>query len=373
MATVHIICGKYYDLEKKEHTVGGIQTYISSLRPIIKELGMQCRIYQKGQTAVTEELGDATLLAVPVKNGIKDLKYVKKAVDTVMQNFDDSRDILLFSTDTRIVPNKATRSIAIQHGIFWDMPVHENFSPFWNEIYIFSKARLARRIISNLRKVKQVVCVDHNFPNWLRATCAYQGTPLHVIPNFTAIAEENQKPQDKINIIFARRFEKYRGTRVFADAVSKILEEHENVYVTLAGTGPDKKYMEDKLNKFNERVEFTTYKIGESLAVHADKHIAIVPTVGSEGTSLSLLEAMSAQCAVICTDVGGMSNIILDGYNGLFSDRNAEDLYRCMKELVTDAEKREKIAQKGYETVKEAFSKEVWSAKWKRILTDLSK
>ena len=373
MAVVHIIYGKYYDFETGKPTVGGIQTYISALRPIIKECGMNCKIYQRADVDNFVELDDATIIDVPVSPKLKGLKYVNVIVNNIMKKFDDNGDILLFATDIAIVPNKASRSIAIQHGIFWDMPVHENFSPFMNEIYIFSKARLARRIISNLRKVKQVVCVDHNFPNWLRATCAYQGTPLHVIPNFTAIADKNEKPQDKINIIFARRFEKYRGTRVFADAVSKILAEHENVYVTLAGTGPDKKYMEDKLQKFGKRVEFITYKSGESLAVHADKHIAVVPTVGSEGTSLSLLEAMSAQCAVICTDVGGMSNIVLDGYNGLFSDRNAEDLYRCMKELVTDTEKREKIAQKGYETVKEAFSQEVWSEKWKRIFTSLQK
>ena len=36
-------------------------------------------------------------------------------------------------------------------------------------------------------------------------------------------------------------------------------------------------------------VHFISYKSNESLLIHLDKDIAVVPTVGSEGTSLSLL------------------------------------------------------------------------------------
>ena len=373
MDTVHIICGRYYNTEKNEHTVGGIQTYISALRPIIKSLGMDCVIYQNEEKDYETVLSDVKIISVNAEKSEKDIKKVEKSLKKCMETFDDNQDILLFSTDTRILPNKASRSIAIQHGIYWDMPTHEDFSPLMSDLYVFSKVRLTYRTISNLRKVKRVVCVDHNFPNWLRASCAYQAVKLDVIPNFTEIAEENKKADDRINIIFARRFEKYRGTRIFADAVKKILSEYDNVYVTLAGTGPDEKYLKDALNDFKNRVEFITYKSGDSLKVHADKHIAVVPTVGSEGTSLSLLEAMSAQCAVICTDVGGMSNIVLDGYNGVISDRNSESLYHCMKDLIDNEQKRITLSQRAYETVKEAFSYEVWSRKWKKVFEDMLK
>ncbi len=121
------------------------------------------------------------------------------------------------------------------------------------------------------------------------------------------------------------------------------------------------------MEKF-KNVSFITYKSDESLSVHADKHIAVVPTLGSEGTSLSLLEAMASHCAVICTNVGGMTNIIIDRYNGLMINPNTEELYDAMKKAILDAKLRNRLAINAYNSVKEGFSFELWCEKWKSVL-----
>ncbi|WP_350563863.1 glycosyltransferase family 4 protein, partial [Psychrobacter sp. CAL346-MNA-CIBAN-0220] len=58
------------------------------------------------------------------------------------------------------------------------------------------------------------------------------------------------------------------------------------------------------------------YGPNESFSVHKCQHIAIIPTLGSEGTSLSMIEAMAAGCMVISSNVGGLSNLIINGFNG---------------------------------------------------------
>lgn len=285
-----------------------------------------------------------------------------------MENFDRENDLLIFTTDSRIQKSNVRKSISIQHGICWDIPRHEKFSPFLNSIYTFNRSRQAFKILERIRKVNNIVCVDYNFVNWYRAVAAYEAVKLHVIPNFTEIAPVVEKPGDRINLIFARRFEIYRGTRIFANAISRILNEYNNVYVTVAGSGPDEGYLKEKLFPFGERVVFTRYMSGEALKIHADKHIAVVPTVGSEGTSLSLLEAMSSQCAVVCTNVGGMTNIVIDGYNGLMVSPNENALFEAVSKLVSDSKMRERLATRAYETVKEGFSYDKWKASWKKLL-----
>lgn len=368
--TVHLITGKHYDFEAQKYTVGGIQTYINNLIPVIKSLGMDVIIYQfdgKNENELVTE--DFRIINVAVNPDIKDIEKVKIAVARCSTFYNDDTDILIFTTDTRIVKTGYKNTIAIQHGIFWDKPVHQNFSPQMSALYAFSKVRLTYKISRNLENVGRVVCVDYNFPNWLRASVAYQTVPITVIPNFSAIGDRNTKPEGRVNIIFARRLETYRGTRVFSDAASLILQEYPEVYVTVAGTGPDKDYMVDKLSVFGNRVIFTDYQANEALAIHADQHIAVVPTVGSEGTSLSLLEAMSSQCAVVCTSVGGMTNIVLDGYNGVFVNPGEKtELYNAIKKLVEDKSLRNSLAENAYKTVKAAFSKEIWSNRWKEIL-----
>jgi glycosyltransferase involved in cell wall biosynthesis len=213
--------------------------------------------------------------------------------------------------------------------------------------------------------------VDYNFVNWYRSVAAYEAVNLKVIPNFTQISPMVEKPKERVNIIFARRFEIYRGTRIFANAIAKILTEHDHVFVTVAGSGPDEKYIKDKLSGFGDRVVFTKYTSDQSLMIHADKHIAVVPTVGSEGTSLSLLEAMSAQCATVCTNVGGMTSMVIDGYNGLMISPNEKELYEAITKLIDDEALREQLANRGYETVKEGFSFEKWKKSWKKVLMDI--
>lgn len=371
MARIHIICGRYYDFENNRYTVGGIQTYNTALRSIAEEMNMECVLYQPHTSEDEHVSGCTKIVQVSVPSRCSDIQKVRILLNRCQKDFDVENDILLFNTDSRIQKNFAKKSIAIQHGIFWDIPRHENKSAFFNSIYTFNRSREAFKILQRLRNVGNVVCVDYNFPNWYRSVAAYEAVPLKVIPNFTQIAEKNEKPKDKINIIFARRFEIYRGTRLFANAISRVLNEHDNVYVTVAGSGPDEKYIKDKLLHFGERVTFTKYAADESLAIHADKHIAVVPTVGSEGTSLSLLEAMSAQCAVVCTNVGGMTNIVIDGYNGLMIAPKENELYEAIDKLVNDEVLRTRLSDRAYETVQEGFSYEKWKESWKKVLTDV--
>ncbi|MBO7309866.1 MAG: glycosyltransferase family 4 protein, partial [Clostridia bacterium] len=189
--------------------------------------------------------------------------------------------------------------------------------------------------------------------------------------NYTNIADKFDKPADKLRVIFARRLFDYRGTRVFTNAIKRILDEGYDINVTVAGSGPDENWMHEQLDSYIS-VSFIKYQSHESLDIHKDKHIAVVPTIGSEGTSLSLLEAMSAQCAVVCTNVGGMTNIVLDGHNGLIVNSGSVDqLYEAIKRLLDDEALRIKLSNNAYQSVIDSFSYEKWAEQWKKLLTEI--
>ena len=111
----------------------------------------------------------------------------------------------------------------------------------------------------------------------------------------------------------------------------------------------------------------------ESLAVHGRHHIAVVPSLASEGTSLSLAEGMGTGCAVIATGVGGMTNMVIDGYNGRLVEPQAEALAVVLRELIIDRPLRQCLAARGAETAREAFSLERWRARWSRVLDEIER
>lgn len=358
MKNLAILYDLFYDFDKCCITIGGIQTYISDIIKVANSIGYQITLFQMGDSGNEVDFPNFKIVALPTKSRSKFSKMVSALVD------DDT--LVLFATDL-IIPqrNPFKTSIAIQHGICWDIPREKN-----RNAILMNLSKLIRnfRIVNRVDSVKEVVCVDYNYVNWYRTCVDKTCIKFNVIPNYTKIAPINKKDNSSVKIIFARRMWWYRGTRVFTNAITRILETCSNVDVTIAGTGPDLDYMTERLSSY-PNVSFTTYKSDESLSIHSDKHIAVVPTVGSEGTSLSLLEAMSSQCAVVASNVGGITNIILDGYNGLITNAGDEDaLFEALKKLVEDKNLLSYLANNGYETAKQAFSYEKWFDKWTAVL-----
>lgn len=365
---VHVICSRFYDFSEKKIVVGGVETYLTNLLPLFNQVGYSCRIYQFGD--IGQEIFINGYFVKSVSGSETELKREPKIIlKDIQKHFDDSCDVLLFADHWMTVKNRATRSLSIQHGIHWDIPKANVRNSLRQAL---SGARISYNEEKKLGYIKKVVCVDYNFPNWYRAQVAAMRNNMAIIPNFTKIAEPNSKANHIIKIIFARRLVEYRGTRIFADAADKLLEKYEKLEITVAGSGPEEAYMLYTLSKWKNRVTFLQYTSDQSLTIHADKHIAVIPTVGSEGTSLSLLEAMSAQCAVVCTNVGGMTNIVIDRYNGLMVDAgNREKLYTAIESLIEDENLRNTIACRGYETVRSAFSYDIWKERWQSVIADI--
>ena len=362
---VYVVCRNFYLYESKSINVGGIETYILNLIPLLNDLG-EVTIIQQSDNDFDVKWGECSIIGVKtvhLKEKRKNVLLVKTA-ERLAANLDE--DLLLFADDQIVTTSCFRKSMAIQHGISWDVPKY-NVGERFDSLFIFWRAYHANKIIRRIKKVNKLICVDYNFLSWYR-TQVPNIRPIDVITNFTQIAsEQNRKPENVKNIIFARRFQWYRGTAIMIDVTKKLLADYSNVQVTFAGSGPEYKSIANNFEN-EERVRILQYKSEDSLLIHCDQHIAVIPTIGSEGTSLSLLEAMASSCAVVCSNVGGMTNIVLDNYNGLITNPNADDIYCAIKKYLDDERYREFVAKNAYNSVLKSFSKEKWKEKWQTVL-----
>ena len=97
--------------------------------------------------------------------------------------------------------------------------------------------------------------------------------------------------------------------------------------------------------------------------------IAVIPTIFLEGTSYSCLEALSCGVPIVSANVGGLNDLIIDGYNGLLVTPTEDRLYEAIRTLVEDSKMRHQISTNARATAK-AFDKSIWKAKWTQILSD---
>ena len=367
----HIIYYNYLKPDGSGMSVGGIQTYLANLIPVLEKCGYGVSVYQRSYCDFHKNMGSYDVYGVGYKDNYG-VQVARALLDAALPHIDMSNDLLVYGCETCMSRSVSCKTIAIQHGISWDVPLDKRFSRLRYLRSYVGKSLNAWKTIRRVGKVDRLVCVDNNFINWHRAIVPYPEVRHIFIPNFTAIpTTQPLKQHDGINIIFARRFFVHRGTRLFANVIERLLKEHQNINVTIAGTGPDADYMHKKLDSFNN-VQFTTFNSQDSLRIHEDKDVAVVPTVGSEGTSLSLLEAMASGCAVICTNVGGMTNIVLDGYNGLMINPEEVGLYKALTSLIVDSSLRTKLQTNAYNCAKEAFSLQRWQDAWKEVIDNVA-
>jgi len=73
----------------------------------------------------------------------------------------------------------------------------------------------------------------------------------------------------------------------------------------------------------------------------------IALTSMNEGTPVSVIEALASGKGVVCTDVGGVKDVVDDGKTGLLSDQNPEMFAKKIKELAINREFRLQMAANG--------------------------
>ena len=85
------------------------------------------------------------------------------------------------------------------------------------------------------------------------------------------------------------------------------------------------------------------------------------------------LEAMACGTPVIGSHVGGIPDVIKDGYNGfLVPEKSPEELADKIIQLLSDRKLAERFTVNGLKTVKENFSWNVVSERFVDIFSDLS-
>ena len=174
---------------------------------------------------------------------------------------------------------------------------------------------------------------------------------------------------EKIIITYPRRLYAPRGLYMALDAVDTILAKYPNVEFRFIGKGfeMDLKKINEKIAKWGNRVKCYSLAPNKMHEAYEESDITLIPTLFSEGTSLSCLEALSSGNAVIATRIGGLTDLILDEFNGILIEPHSDDLLKALEWMLNNPDKLNYLKKNAQETAL-AFSKEKWKNKWKSIV-----
>jgi len=379
-----IITYRFFDFNTNSVKIGGAETYINDLAELLVKSNFDTSVIVFEKKPVIE-CKQELFHGFKVREFPK-IKKNQDSFDSVYAERNGEGLFIILSDDMGIDVKGRHNIITIQHGICWDYPqsyaLRKAIRKYSLMFSLYKLRQNLKRIRQN-RKSGNMVCVDYNYYNWLTASyeISTDGVNLmKVIPNhvqkmipFVQIEEKLQQMNDlsKAKLIFARRMTDYRGTLLFAHVAKRLLKVFPNINITMAGEGP---LLDDakSILKGEKNVHFTKYNSENSTQFHQQFDIAVVPTIYSEGTSLSLLEAMAAGCFPVATHVGGLTNILIDNFNGKLCYPDEDSIFDAIKSVIQmDVKDFRRIVQLSYETVQRSFSQDKWETEWLNFIHDV--
>lgn len=164
-------------------------------------------------------------------------------------------------------------------------------------------------------------------------------------------------PQD-IVIGMIARFQRYRRTAVFLEAIKKIAAEFSNVKVLLVGRSSQMEHSVVRPMRqlgVEKWVVLGGYRTEDYLDTLACMDIFVFLMAGSDGTARALREAMAMGKPVIVANRGMLPELVEDGVSGLVVDDTAEGLADAALRLLRGPETREALGKAAYQRAHDVF------------------
>lgn len=370
--SVKVLTTTFLNFEGTNYYCGGAERYLIDLHKVCNDLGFKLRIYQKANYNFFRYYNDIEIIGL--SNNDKNYMYKHEDNVEILKKYNKlSKNSLtslnIYSSFMETMGKSVCPSIGISHGVAWDN-MENDFIKDSKE-----NSNSKKWIVESAQCCDKVISVDTNTANYFQTADYKLGNEMEVIPNYVDIEkfkQDDKKDTKKTVILYPRRLYKPRGLYMLLDVTDKILENNKNVEIHFVGKGFKKDISKilEKIDKWgDEKIKLYNRPPEEMHLVYKNADITLIPTLYSEGTSLSCLEAMATGNAVIATRVGGLTDLIINNYNGKLIEPNREALYDAINEFINNPELRNKCRKNAIEVAKE-FNKKNWESKWKSVIKE---
>ena len=356
---IHILAPQFFDLDGQSIFFGGAERYLIELIRLLRGLEQDPVVFQSATHEWEREYLDIPFFGL---NSDGDTKRL----NVLFHNLIDEKTPVIYLTFNLAAPYFRSRSIGISHGIYWDYDI----SNLPNE-----QTRSVEFLLSAFSHLSRIVSVDTNTINWIRTVQPSLAEKCIYIPNFVDLEKFNppkRSKQEKLVVLYPRRLYLRRGFWLVHALVPEFLDAYPELEFHFVGQADaeEKTAVEDLVKKYQGRVSWKTLEMQAMHEAYEMADITLIPSLYSEGTSLSCLEAMASGNAVIATNIGGLPDLVISGYNGLLIEPSVSALREALSTLCDNPDKRRQLGKRAQE-VAGAFNIDIWQSKWRKIFTEV--
>jgi glycosyltransferase involved in cell wall biosynthesis len=221
----------------------------------------------------------------------------------------------------------------------------------------------------------RLVTVSRQMKTYLAGLGRFSDAALQTIVNgmdldkFNISSSREQYPElelgpDDIVLICVGRLETIKGHDILLKAFGKI-QTGKHIKLLIVGDGPCRQEIKQQIGEMG--LQQNVKMLGQRNDIPGLLNLSdcFVLSSRSEGLSCSIIEAMAAGLPVIATDVGGNSELVVQGENGyLIPPDNAGILSLRLKFVIDDAALRRRLGEMSQQLAKEHYSLDAMMQKY---------
>lgn len=342
---------------------GGGERYCLNLSRLLEKNGFEVDLYQTAPTKFKGEYYGFPVQTIPFGE-----YYSEFNIDAANEFYRISLDYdyVIYNLPEFSAMKMRPDAIMMCHGIWFD---HSNYGGNIK----FREYKWFKFLHSAFSNPKSIVSVDTNSINVIKSLWPELASKMTFIPNFVDHSlfypsQEREKMNGKLVILFPRRSQINRGSRLVEDILKQVPYDVDFYWVG-EGDSIDTDMLIE-LSKKDKRLHYERASFDEMPDWYRKADIAVIPTIACEGTSLSCIEAMASGCATIATNVGGLTDLVFDELNGLSVNPTSDDIAAAINRLIKDEQLRKELQERGLK-YSYNFSIEKWEEKWMKVLERL--
>lgn len=216
------------------------------------------------------------------------------------------------------------------------------------------KVAIAFSELKLYNQINKVICFDIPF----------------FLPNKKIVESSNISKKRNL-IVYASRLIERKNPILFAKAISKLLDTHNNWDVAILGTGPleseVKEILKDHIESGKVIVEYTANIYGYLLG-----SMIFVSLIWPDNyPSQSILEAMYSKNAIIATNVGSTYRFVGQSNGFLIEEYKVDKVLETLEKAILSTEKLKEMGNNSYDIVTKNFSKDIYLSKLSSLYDSL--
>jgi glycosyltransferase involved in cell wall biosynthesis len=229
--------------------------------------------------------------------------------------------------------------VLTQHNTFIE------YNNFWDEIEKLNDLAIGREVLKEAEKIIVVSNATKNYVLSLGADSEkirvlHNGVDVNRFRPLAGVKEEIRKKlgisKDASVVLTVRRLVYKNGIDTLIESAKVAVKKNPRLVFLVVGKGPDFGKVKEKIEELGiqENFRLTGFISDEALPFYYNvADFFVLPSKSGEGLPLVALEAMACGVPVIATNVGGISEVMEEGYGKLVPPNSPDSLAEAILEF----------------------------------------